>query len=338
MATHVAHDAVDQGGYVFQLRRRSKEPLGNCDACGADNAPCSRSDVECPCWSTGGQCHGFRAATNDHRVIDQWDRLRPGLNWGVSTGPSDLLVVDLDTKATTVPPVVLPAHLRLGQPSVANGVELFSHVMRALSGADRLTTRVIRTPSGGFHAYFRPADGIRYTGKAGKLGWSIDVRAVGGYVVLPGSTTPDGDYVVVRDLPILSVPDWLDRWLTSTGHREGVPGIVDQAPRRTTVPIPAAGSSATRAQRYALAALTGKCQAIAAMPPVRNTKRDTTLNRAAYAIGGYVAAGALDESTAVDALTEAGLACGLTEGAVARTVKSGMAAGMRKPSAIGGVA
>jgi hypothetical protein len=72
------------------------------------------------------------------------------------------------------------------------------------------------------------------------------------------------------------------------------------------------------------------------MPPVAHTGRDTALNRAAYAIGGFVAAGALDEQTAVDALTDAGLACGLSERAVQRTVQNGITAGIQKPVAIVG--
>ncbi len=109
---------------------------------------------------------------------------------------------------------------------------------------------------------------------------------------------------------------------------------VDQQTRPIARAAPVVPSTATRAQRYTLAALAGKCAAIAEMPPVAHTGRDTALNRAAYCAGGYVAAGALDEQLAVDALTDAGLACGLRERQVEQTVRSGMAAGMRKPMAV----
>src|SRR5260370_1394029 len=153
------HGLIDQGFWPFPLRPRSKHPLGMCDRCGADKAPCRLADSVCPCWAQRGICHGHRAATNDHDTADAWMSQWPAANWGLATEPSGLVVVDPDAKGAQRPATVLPDHLGLGQPVVANGVELFSHVARALSGTDRLATRVVRTPSGGFHAYFRPADG-----------------------------------------------------------------------------------------------------------------------------------------------------------------------------------
>lgn len=274
-------------------------------------------------------------------MADQWWHRWATANVGISTGPSGLVVADLDVKATIRPPMVLPEHLGLGQLPGDNGPELFGQVARRLSGADRVTTRTIRTPSGGYHCWFRTdvqyrsSKGTYKGGRVLGLGWSIDVRSSGGYVVAAGSTTRDGSYTVVRDLPILPVPAWLAEWLTSTGHREGTPGV-DQRPRPITRTSPTAASSATRSERYAMAALRGECDQIAAMES--GSGRNDALNRTAYKLGGYVADGTLDEQTVVTALTEAGLACGLGEREATKTIRSGLTAGMRKPRVMGGAA
>jgi bifunctional DNA primase/polymerase-like protein len=58
-------------------------------------------------------------------------------------------------------------------------------------------TLTVRTPTGGLHLYAVPA-GVVLRSTAGErgngLGWKFDTRAWGGYVVAPGSTTPDGRY------------------------------------------------------------------------------------------------------------------------------------------------
>lgn len=68
--------------------------------------------------------------------------------------------------------------------------------------------RVVRTPSGGLHLYFRAFPGLTNKGRAASLG--LDVRALGGYVLAPGSyidaENADGvrysGYYVELDAPI----------------------------------------------------------------------------------------------------------------------------------------
>lgn len=43
----------------------------------------------------------------------------------------------------------------------------------------------------------------------GRLGWRIDSRGAGGYIVAAGSVHRNGLYTVMRDLPIAPLPDWL---------------------------------------------------------------------------------------------------------------------------------
>lgn len=61
------------------------------------------------------------------------------------------------------------------------------------------------TPTGGTHPYFAaPVDGpeLRNTqGAAGGLGWLVDTRAAGGYVVGAGSTIDGRPYAVTCGTP-----------------------------------------------------------------------------------------------------------------------------------------
>nr|WP_229686773.1 bifunctional DNA primase/polymerase [Longimycelium tulufanense] len=98
-------------------------------------------------------------------------------------------------------------------------------------------TYTVATPSGGtrpgIHLYFQaPAVELRNT--VGKLGWRIDTRGVGGYVVAAGSVRPEGVYRVVRDAPVQLLPQWLVTALTPPCPPAGdVPG------RRHASPLPA---------------------------------------------------------------------------------------------------
>src|SRR5882757_3293043 len=48
----------------------------------------------------------------------------------------------------------------------------------------------------------------------GRLGWRIDTRAAGGYVLAAGSTTATGTYAVLDDRTPMPLPRWLTARLT----------------------------------------------------------------------------------------------------------------------------
>lgn len=65
-----------------------------------------------------------------------------------------------------------------------------------------------RTPSGGFHLFFRSK--VKVPQSAGTVLAGIDVRSsMAGYVVGAGSRLPNGEYSVEDDAPIADAPDWL---------------------------------------------------------------------------------------------------------------------------------
>jgi len=94
-------------------------------------------------------------------------------------------------------------------------------------------------------------------------------------------------------------------------------------------------ATARRAARFAHGALTRECQAIAAMPA--ETGRNNALSVAAYKIGGLLHYG-LNEDAATTELVNAAITAGLAESAATKTVRSGLAAGQRKPRNFRGAA
>lgn len=339
----IALDLIGQGLHVFPLRPGSKETLRNCDRC-PQVAPCRDSDTPCPCWPIE-PCHGFRAASSTPAVADRWWSRWPRANVGIYPWPSRHVVLDLDVKATDIPPVLLPAVLNLGDVSATTGVDLFAQVMRRLGGSDRLDTRITRTPTGGLHVWFTAPPGVvigsskgeaHPRGRVSGLGWQIDVRARGGYVAAPGSTTHHGTYRVIRDCwPPLPVPEWLAWWLRQTGHM-ATPGRSSCHMAGPGIGRVGVGGGGSRAHRYAMAALADECADLAAMPA--DSGRNTALNRAAYKLGGYLPDGHLTEQQVTEQLSAAARACGLRDGEIGRAIRSGLTAGTKRRRDLGHIA
>jgi hypothetical protein len=144
-------------------------------------------------------------------------------------------------------------------------------------------TRRHRTQSGGFHLLFLAPPGRTIRNSASKIAPGIDVRADGGYVVAP----PTPGYSVADDAMPAPLPAWL----------------LDLLDPPRPAPTPAAPIRMPgEASRYALAALDNECTAI--MQAADGAKHDT-VNRAAYSIGGLVAAGEIPEAEARSALESA---------------------------------
>jgi hypothetical protein len=251
------------------------------------------------------------ATTDPDRIRSWW--ARQAYNIGIACGPSGLVVIDLDTSAGSNAPggVMGPG----GPASGAASLELLcrAHGQRYPDG-----TYTVDTPSGGCHLYFTaPATPVRNS--AGRAGPLIDIRADGGYVVGAGSRIGERAYTVRGDfLPLtLPFPAWFARLLTD----DPAP---PQAPRPLEFPEGATGRA------YALAALRQETRRVAdARPGTRND----TLNRAAFRLGQMVAARLLPPLPVMTALADAAAYAGLPDDEARRTIRSGMAAGARKPRA-----
>jgi putative DNA primase/helicase len=82
--------------------------------------------------------------------------------------------------------------------------------LQALQAGRRMpTTRIIKTPGGGYHYYFAmPDHGV--TNSARNLPDGVDVRGTGGQVVAPPSVSAKGSYELVVDAEIVRAPEWLE--------------------------------------------------------------------------------------------------------------------------------
>ncbi|WP_326807862.1 bifunctional DNA primase/polymerase [Streptomyces sp. NBC_01775] len=257
-----ALDAVRRGWHVIPLRPGDKRPAGH-------------ADKYCP---GTGRCAGGhhtpeqRATTDVDLLAAAWSH-QP-YNVGVAAGPSGLLVVDLDT---------LKATDEEGAPDGATA--LLALCERA--GQPYPTTFQVRTPSGGEHLYFTQPPGVALHSTAGRLAKRIDTRGWGGYVVAPGSTTPDGTYTVLEDRPPTPLPGWLHGALT---------------PPRRPAPTPAGPPASGGGGGYAAAALRGEAANVAG---AADGSRNATLLRAARALGRLVASGDLSRVEVEEALSGA---------------------------------
>ncbi|MFE7927740.1 bifunctional DNA primase/polymerase [Streptomyces sp. NPDC057456] len=280
-----ATQAAQRGWHVIPLRPGDKRPAGH-------------AEQYCP--ATGRCADGHRTpeqrATNDvELLVAAW--AQASYNVGVATGPSGLLVIDLDTLKPTDPK---------GTPDgAANFAALCERARQAVPDTYR-----VRTARGGEHLYFTQPPGIRLHSTAGRLAKKIDTRGWGGYVVAPGSTTPDGTYTVVDDREPVPLPDWLREALTV------VPAAV-AGPLRLPV---VAGSLAAQA------ALEAECAAVAGA--VDGT-RNTVLNRSAFKVGRFVAWGDLPRHVVEEAFQVAGESAGLAAAECRATIRSALDGSIR---------
>ncbi|MEV6375808.1 bifunctional DNA primase/polymerase [Micromonospora musae] len=272
------------GWPVFMLGR-SKRPVANCRDCreaGRDHDPAA-----CDCLT----CHGFYAATTDPErvaaIVAAVPRGQLALRTGATAG---VVVVDID-----------PAH---------DGAATLARLITA--GLTPPTARV-RTGSGGLHLYYRhPGRPVLCSqGKPGQgLGPGIDVKADGGYVVLPPSVHPR------TGRPY--------RWIPGQPMKEMPPALLTACTPPPAPPTPAA-TGPTRVREAGgishpdrlLAALLDRVTTAA-----EGTRR-STLYGAARGVARMVAAGAIDTADAVAALTDAGRLAEQTDRDIRAAIRGG---------------
>ena len=108
-------------------------------------------------------------------------------------------------------------------PGITDGADVLAVLCERHGQPFPSETFMVRTRRGGLHLYFTAPPGVRLGNTNGRyergLGWLIDTRGHGGYVVAPGSFVdlPDGTgrYEVVYDRPPAPLPDWLTALLTA---------------------------------------------------------------------------------------------------------------------------
>lgn len=192
---NAAEQNAERGFAVFPLKVGEKTPATPDHAANK----CSGRDPRC---RTGHQGWEPRATTDPDRIRRGWSSA--AYNIGVACGPSRLVVVDLDTHGE------LPEDWQL--PGIADGKDVLAQICE-WGGVDWPWTFTVRTPSDGWHLYFRAPDDSTFGNTTGKIGPMVDTRARGGYVVGAGSITAAGEYEVLYDEPIQPLPRWIARLL-----------------------------------------------------------------------------------------------------------------------------
>ncbi|MDX3855036.1 bifunctional DNA primase/polymerase [Streptomyces sp. AK02-01A] len=290
-----ALSAAEHGWPVFPLRPSDKRPTGH-------------PERHCP--RTGRCASGHRTpeqrATLDTATITTcWQRAP--YNVGIATGPAGLVVVDLDLpkRADDVPP---PEWAALG---VADGLDVFAVLCERAGARMPTETYTVRTRSGGQQLYFTAPEGKRLRSTADALGWKVDTRAWGGYVVAVGSIVGNRQYEVIHDAPPIPLPAWLTDLLT---------------PPPALAPMPLADLAARmrNATAYSTVALRGELEKVQS---AREGGRNRALYFAAYALARLVRTQDLTEADVTSELTAAGMALGLSAGECRTAVCSGLTRG-----------
>ncbi|MDC0769189.1 bifunctional DNA primase/polymerase [Streptomyces sp. HD] len=275
-----ALDAAERGWYVFPLRPGDKRPALHGEATCPHTGDCADGHMK---WEQ-------RATRDPDRIRTTW--WHTPYNIGIATGPSGLLVVDLDK----------PKHK--GSWDAPDGAATFKALCERAGHAVPATYRV-RTASGGEHLYFTAPDGLRLTNTAGTIGQLVDTRAWGGYVVAAGSLTPAGPYEAVCGPVAAPLPLWLQ-------------SILQPAPRASQGP---SGPVTAQSRRYADVALTNETWNVVT---AQVGQREGALFRAARALGRLVAWGDLPRHVVEQALQEAGETAGLPAAQCRSTLRSAL--------------
>jgi DNA polymerase I len=314
---NAARWCAGRGWRVFPLRPGDKRPAF------PDHKAeeCAGTDLRCRSEHTGWEP---RATTDPGRIGRAWAAVP--YNIGLACGPSGLLVIDLDKpKPGEVPPP------RWTLPGVADGADVLAALCEQHGQPFPSETFMVRTRRGGLHLYFTALPGVRLGNTSGRsergLGWLIDTRGHGGYVVAPGSFVdlPDGAgrYEVLYDRSPAPLPDWLCALLTAPTGENPLPEC-----------RPAAAGQVRDLPSYAATALRQEIERVRA---TAEGGRNHALNKAAFHLGQLIAAGVLPEDLAHAELYDAAsVHFGIgtppfTPGHARGVIAAGIAAGKRKP-------
>ncbi|TVT23393.1 bifunctional DNA primase/polymerase [Amycolatopsis rhizosphaerae] len=279
-----ALEAATAGHYVFPLWPRSKKPsIKN--------------------WE--------QAATRDLAAIrERWATLP--WNVGIACGPSGLLVIDLDDAHGHEPPEEWAG--------ARHGRDVFARLAEVAGEPYPAHTYAVQSPRGGEHLYFRASAEPELRNTSGRLGWRIDTRGAGGYIVAAGSVRGEGLYVALNRAPIAPLPQWLVTQLTPPP----LPEPAEFLPRQNRHTVGELDRAAAYLERVA--------ENVALAQP---GQRHDTLIRAAYTLGRLVAGGDIAEYDARAALHEAAARhVGVDDWSTAeaeQTISDGLEAGGHHP-------
>jgi len=145
-----------------------------------------------------------KATTDMETINNWWNGKYYNANIGLLTGRgNNLVIVDVDVK---------------------NDAGGMASLKQLQDECGEFNTRVVHTPSGGLHFYFRHPQDVDNIKNRTNMNPGIDIRADGGYVIAPGSRI-DGNYYEFddKDKEITELPQkLLDLLISNTSSWGGV--------------------------------------------------------------------------------------------------------------------
>lgn len=151
-------------------------------------------------------------STDDPEQIEKWNHQMNGPNWAVDCEKSSFVVVDIDVRED-----------RDGMIAID---ELRS------SGSILPETLVQSTPSGGYHYFYKGS----ISSSTSRIGKGVDIKSIGGYVLIAPSSIHDKHYTLKADHKIAAMPEWV----AEKSVRE-----VDNSPGTELLDLPASVAEAT---------------------------------------------------------------------------------------------
>lgn len=153
----------------------------------------------------------------DLQKVQSYYESNPDHNVAIVTGKvSNLIVIDIDVK------------------DGAGGDESLKELEQENY---KLETYTVRTPTGGWHFYYRYPDNIEQVKNVVGVMDGIDVRGDKGCVIAPPSRTDKGAYEIVKDIPVAPLPDFLLELILSSpeSKEDNDSGEIKKGGRNNTV-------------------------------------------------------------------------------------------------------
>jgi len=173
--------------------------------------------------------HKWRSVRTQEDADRLWEAAPDAPRCGILTGPSRLLVVDLDRKNGKDGAAALEEWLK----------------QRGKAGAVDAHPAVVKTPSGGLHLYYRLPPGVDEIARSTRSDVlpGVDLRGKGGFLVAPPSLWEDGAYEWVGEPDLARVP-CVPGWLNELLDQAKAPKKAAAITRKPSAQAPNLGNAA----------------------------------------------------------------------------------------------